>query len=437
MADTPVPVNSAIIFIPGIERGGNDQSLGTITALLAGAMEQESKTARATFTLSAVRDESIKLASAQTATIVKACTISRTEDATTTPVADVFKIDYTPLFVGRYETMAPLQKGLIVLRETIGVFFRLLFNARSKAKSKSEKFQLFLAFTVLGLFCAYFLSLLLAFGSTIAESVFNLFPSEISNSVKALLLPYTANFQGFRQTIQTLTIVVTALALSVPKAGDIARDFNNLANSNLALTSYLSGSDRFRSLGGDILSLLDNIASRTDVEYQNIYMVGYSFGTILAIDTLFPPGTQPPETIRRVTKFVSIASPFDFVRVLYRDYFTNRQNLTDHQSEWANIWSPHDVLSSNLRDDSKVGDPTAPELRGNPDAQAASPLPGIHLHNIAYALRPSGGDLSWGDMLALRGISGHTRYWERGGTVQVSVFNAVVKFLYGGTDVLK
>ncbi|MEI8167547.1 MAG: hypothetical protein WCG26_14290, partial [Chloroflexales bacterium] len=131
-----------------------------------------------------------------------------------------------------------------------------------------------------------------------------------------------------------------------------------------ALILYLSYGDRHNVLVGQLRDLLDYVVRKSEKseKYDQIHIVAYSFGTIIALDALMPPqmgvyqtqGDGTRARFHKVDSITTIGSPFDFIRNFWPDYFLSRTKKPI-QTRWINIYAPDDIFGSNFRDDDQIG----------------------------------------------------------------------------------
>lgn len=81
------------------------------------------------------------------------------------------------------------------------------------------------------------------------------------------------------------------------------------------------------------------------------HLLGYSFGSLVLFETLFPRTTamrdyEPTHTIRSL---VTVGCPLDIVRLFRPDYLTGRQARVD--VTWTNVFNEADLFASNLMDE--------------------------------------------------------------------------------------
>lgn len=118
----------------------------------------------------------------------------------------------------------------------------------------------------------------------------------------------------------------------------------------VAADKYLSVDERRGSLQGQFAALLNHLAEKDDVKYDTIHVIGYSFGSIVALDALFPHN-KPGPRFDRIDTLVTIGCPFDFIRTYWPDYFKGRKRREGTPRRWINIYARADVLGSNFRDE--------------------------------------------------------------------------------------
>jgi hypothetical protein len=155
-----------------------------------------------------------------------------------------------------------------------------------------------------------------------------------------------------------------------------------------------------------------------------VHLVAYSFGTIVALDALFPQ-QQPSPRIERIDTLTTIGSPFDFLRTYWPTYFTGRQSVHGHPRRWINVYAPLDVLGSDFL-----------------DTTDGHPMRGVGLENGGER-KPDkilrfGRDqkLSTMQYMGFVGFNAHSQYWEKDETSDVNCFHDVVRELYAGDPAL-
>jgi hypothetical protein len=233
-----------------------------------------------------------------------------------------------------------------------------------------------------------------------------------------------------------LVVTMAAAGLFVPKPDAVRKVITNTATMIIAFISYLQYGERRGALSGNLVGLLEYIAQKSDVKYKRVHILAYSFGSLIALDILFPRGNDTPQRVREIRSLVTIGSPFDFVHMLWPKYFANRNPLPD--LVWYNIYSPEDVFSSNFRGHSKIesaqkGDEelTSPAEKLSNAAWLTPPT------NIKYTLRNGDDQLTFWDLLQLMGLRNHAKYWEPDNGLQINALDVAVSRMFSDSPVLQ
>jgi len=166
---------------------------------------------------------------------------------------------------------------------------------------------------------------------------------------------------------------------------------------------------------GHLADLLEHLVESG--RYDRIDVVAYSFGSLIALDAFFPPGTPPPPVFSQVHTLVTIGCPADFVRLFWPKYYRGRLGPEKLQ-QWFNVYSRLDVLSSNFRNDGEIGEATAEPVPHKPV-------------NRPYLRGMLGQKLGLFGTLRFMGLAAHAMYWPTAGTgSDTGCFEIVARELY-------
>jgi hypothetical protein len=219
-------------------------------------------------------------------------------------------------------------------------------------------------------------------------------------------------------------VLVAFTSLGIWKSKQI-HALADAAIQSYCVSLYLDAGHQGDRLRAPLARLVDGLLERRDVSYNRIDIVAYSFGTIVAIDALFPYQTEPPRRFENVSTLVTIACPFDFIRTYWPDYFAHRYTRRQGPPlRWINVYAPMDVMASNFRDDTQVDDA---EITVGVRKGAESPAPPVE--NLPYFVRGRGDQVHFLELLSLAGLRVHGEYWSSDSQGDPSVFGAVVKAL--------
>ena len=184
--------------------------------------------------------------------------------------------------------------------------------------------------------------------------------------------------------------------------------------------------------------------------YSRVHVVAYSFGSVVAIDSLFPFSQGPPDRFGVIDGFVSIACPFDLIRTFFQEYqepplscysyFDNRFALASTPKRWFNVFSFTDVMSSNFRNDDEIGQAKFGIVL-NPQnlaqSNAAQRTGALKPENFHFVGPFNAGSSSFFDLFTLYGIRSHAGYWGQDTVVEDNCFEAIIPWLYQGHPYLR
>ena len=227
---------------------------------------------------------------------------------------------------------------------------------------------------------------------------------------------------GKSRWVQTVVLVVASVQ-AVFVSPKFRERLGTVGTVLISARNYLRlGDARPEAIHG-LTKLMEDIADT----YTDVSIVGYSFGSIVALDTIFPSSQEPARSLDSVTKLVTIGAPYDFVQAVQPSWRERRRHRDGLPKEWLNIYAPIDILGSNFRDDDTDGDATTGLL----PAEGSTLKP--H-RNESYDL---GVDLTRANILEFYAFRSHGMYWGSDDTAEQNVFGPVVQFLYGGTEILR
>ncbi|MGE5373999.1 MAG: hypothetical protein ACM3XO_03005 [Bacteroidota bacterium] len=446
----------ALIFIPGLTME-HVHSVEEISLLLADAMDRHAGSGRAKFRVGQVSEQPL-----QGTGKTRWTTIFRKDGSQEAPLVDVYELEYFHLFQHKLLEESLLVKISRIPAAVFPASIKLFRHYRDKTLSQKEKLQFVMSFFGLLLILLYAFLLLGAVVETV-QGVLDLGKTEARQAAPAtgtaaistgaqpgvpaarsplasawqwLVAALTTIWAWLQQAGTTVVVILAGLGIVLPKSDKIRQMIANFATIIIALIDYLQYGDRRPVLNGQILSLLEHIAEKPEVEYTRVNILAYSFGSILALDTLFPKESDVPKRVKTVKCLVTIGSPFDFIHMLWPEYFARRTPL--HGLKWFNIYSPTDVLSSNFRSHSKKvsaigGEEEAPsqEKRLSNAAWLEPPM------NIKYAVGGSDEDLSIWDVIHLVGFLNHGKYWDAEPETQYNAFDLAVPKMFKDSPVLR
>ncbi len=359
MTTTQNQLCDAILYIPGL----GCETLDDTALRIASALDLGAQSASTEFQLEADQDADYSLHKDNSLkTRVRA--IHRIEPGKVPcKVVDIYEFGYIDSLIADQIKRNVLEKGLrlalqlaINLPRLIGAFF-----GNKKQKTFTEKLQFISAILLLTLLIVYLAILSIAVIDTVRQI------PQIEKIISLLCTsPKAAVEDSSQTTAQLFVIIIAVIEVLYPK---LKQSFIGAAVKYTSIMEYLGLGTHRQVLGGQLLKLIDHIAARG---YRKIHIVAFSFGTIVALDNLFPTELVAATKIREIHTLVTIGCPFDLVRVFWPDYFTKRATIASVPKLWINVYSPIDIMASNFRNNRGIGKPeseNAISLKNDPNAK--------------------------------------------------------------------
>jgi hypothetical protein len=451
----------AILYIQGLAV----QPLEQTALRIAAAFEACSLSAGAAFMVSAGDDEVLATPRAPQLKS-KVRTIQRINpDGSNTNMIDLYEFEYV-------DTLTKNNKDSNLIVKTLRLAMQLLVNVprlwgafvrRKSQKTLTDRLQFVYALCVMTLLIVYLAVLITAVYGTVTQvisagqvgaaqavaqaaashsgtptaSQFMVAQAQLPSPASAqtqvgisgsALLPAVGRLtELIGRWSPSLVILIAVLEAFYPKLKQQSLDAAFYYHSAL---EYLSFGSRGSVLDGQLLALLDQIEAKG---YQNLHVVTYSFGSILALDCFFPANQPPSERVKGVSTLTTVGCPFDMIRVFWPQYYADRQSLADLCQHWTNIYSPIDIFGSNFRNDAELLPP---------DPKTAFCLNGsnsLHLcpsQNIVWTAGRSKKGLTTLELLALVGLNAHQSYWSNQYEGESTAFTMIISELYGGSPFL-
>ncbi|GLC27802.1 hypothetical protein [Roseisolibacter agri] len=457
----------AIIFVPGLFVEGGVQSADVAARRIARAFDENAATHDAQFLVLEGKDESL----ADDYRTRKATVVRLDVDGVELPIVDVFDFRYHDTLLGAYQNRTPARQALSITGTLLALFGRVMTSIRKPSKTAAEKWQVAYGVLVMLGLVAYVGVLLATAIATLPAVV----PGSSNRQVAVASPPTTTASPVTTRTPQTrapapvggrrpgrpwierardtgrsvwagatgtaragwtalrspallgrlqgLLVILTAIGLL--RTQSLKTVLREVAAGAAAASAYLATGERAARVRGAFGRLLQHVLE-SKVEgraYERIHVVAFSFGSVVALDSIFPV-VRPAHHLGRISTLVTIGCPFDFIRTYWPRYFDDRQGLPDAPGKWLNVFAGADVLGSNFLDE--------------PAKQAVAKPRGIRMTNgaeerIPESLRYGGvrdlADQPLSERLTLVGFRTHRRaYWD--GVESDSCFHDIVPVLY-------
>ncbi|MGK3958414.1 hypothetical protein ACLKOZ_19740 [Arthrobacter sp. R4] len=401
MTDTAQPTvnppGDVLIFVPGLGKSESVQ-LAHVAELLCWELNQQAPDRAATF--------------ASVPTSVDAQVVHRIERAdgkgAVSAVLDVYI----------YDAVAELDRNTTAGQQVTRVFtlgltaaaavvalVGVILNVRRRAKSRAQLWQALAVVLMVLCIVVYFGIAVVA----LVEAVVTIVQGE--SSEPALRWP------------QWVVLIGAVIGGLLPTARE---KINGLGERSVQMARFCFTGVLRNRLSGDLQDLVERVSRRPEVEH--IHLLGYSFGSLVAVDTVYPHGASPGQNLKLVDTLITIGSPFDLVRMVRPNYPEGRTFEQDIKPRWVNIYQPIDVLGSNFRDNEESAEATIGLVSSTDSADRRVPEenrqwnPDLKLNLV--------------NMLMLRSLSVHAGYWDDSRTAR-SALGLAVKSLSARRPILQ
>ena len=171
-------------------------------------------------------------------------------------------------------------------------------------------------------------------------------------AVTVILSVVWQNF-AWGRVLQSVVVILTAVLTFIPIS--VRRAIEHFGDRWSLILGYVAVGETRDVITGNLDDLL---AEAMRVGYTEVSIVGYSMGSVIALDTLFPPAPTDRTIPAQIDSLVTIGCPYDSICGLNPKYFAKRSHREGVPKRWVNVFNPVDVLSSNFRRDSAIYDPS-------------------------------------------------------------------------------
>jgi len=223
-------------------------------------------------------------------------------------------------------------------------------------------------------------------------------------------------------------VALVALGLLSKDRGQVTEFIRKLSEEMLAFVYYLSFADRRAEITGEVDEFMEAL-TEAGPRYRRHALLGYSFGSIVALDAFCPADDVRARRLDCVDTLVTIGSPYDFILTYWPDYFANRSPKHGSPANWLNIYSPVDVLGSQFHKRGAASAEGHGEVLensfGQPGRLAKGPT-----EEVAFRENFVCEDLTWTSTLMLLGLRAHSMYWSRDEQHERNCFHLIAPRLF-------
>ena len=403
----------AVIWVPGLYASPNT-AVDAVARRMASALDRRAATATARFGTA----EQIEEIDRGKAGKVRRASIVRRDGGEETPAVDVFELDYAPTLLRPHLQATALRRWLEASWVVISSLILALATYRHRrGKSLMEKLQLVFGGLWLLLLIGYVWLLFLG----VVVAINALFDLELGTWLGMA----GGWWDTTSQVIGGLLVVALGASATIPA---MRARLEQAGAATISAFAYLRIGRQRPALTGKLADLVEHIAEAGQT-YRRVDVIANSFGSLIALDTLFPHDAKPEPRLAMIKGLVTIGCPYDAVRAMWPGYANRRLGLDDAPSGWLNVYSPHDVFGSNFRDDSKDEAPNVVVAEGTAGV--------VHQpSNLVFRAGQASDSLTILDVLVLGGFRAHGRYWGDQEEAENTCFNAIVGELFSDDEVL-
>ena len=170
--------------------------------------------------------------------------------------------------------------------------------------------------------------------------------------IKEHLSDWQIDILRFLKNFSKITLPITSLAIIfIPESNTL---LTKVAAEFTTIDNYIQYGEQSQIIQGNFDALVEYIVENE--ENPNIHLHTYSFGSIIALDALFPIGTEPCNNVlNNIKLLITVGAPYEFIDSYYPNFYSERTDNMSQQIEWINVYSTLDAFASNFRKDNKSG----------------------------------------------------------------------------------
>lgn len=338
-----------------------------------------------------VKKEKIKYLGDRESTIYSICDKTIPDN----PVYKIYDFKYHEILTAKFNSYSLIVKNLwlflLVARKFPLILTRLFI--RSSYNRPMQTVYVFMIFLIIA-------SAVLIMLPATAEVIVSFLEKQenLETISKVKKVTGIGNLQlDFLEKLSLTIVPITALLLLiVPNANTL---ITNLATEFVCANDYMQRGSQKTVIQGNLELLVDYISEHE--KDCRIHLHAYSFGSILALDYVYPFGNNPSGNAKQFCEaIITIGTPFEFVNSYYPKFYKNRRMELGDKLQWLNVYSIADALGTNFRKDAKIGD-----AQFGIEANSLKP---VNLNYEVSAHNP----YSIIDFISLYSIRVHGMYWD-------------------------
>lgn len=256
--------------------------------------------------------------------------------------------------------------------------------------------------------------------------------SETFGGLRAMLdswIPGGAH--GLKVAAQVSTVAAALASFVGLGFGGIRDRLGHLVDMYLRFSRYFDDGHGRAACVGQFNELVEHILEG-DAPPTHLDVVGYSMGSVIALDTVFPINGVAMPRAERIRSLATIGCPFDLVRTFWPGYFENR-TPPEKRIGWINVYSPVDLLGSNFTNAPGRREKATHGINGadprKAEADRATDRRRAPDRNLMYD-HAGRERMGFWQVLLFGGFRAHAQYWSPGRVDAESCFSSLVVELY-------
>jgi hypothetical protein len=254
-----------------------------------------------------------------------------------------YDFEYNELLNQKFQNKNLLFKNIALLLLVVRKFPRIIMNLGNKTTytKGGQTFYVFFLFLLMTLAVVFIIPSLFGFidGTNL---------SFIKDNLNTDVVDILKKLRDFSKDM----LPITSLAIIfIPESNTL---LTKVAAEFTTIDNYIQYGEQSQIIQGNFDALIEYIVENE--ENPTIHLHTYSFGSIIALDALFPIGTEPCNNIlNNIKLLITVGAPYEFIDNYYPNFYSERTDKMSEKIEWINVYSTMDAFASNFRKDNKVG----------------------------------------------------------------------------------
>lgn len=328
----------------------------------------------------------------------------------------IYDFEYNELLNQKFQKKSILSKNIALLLLVVRKLPALIVSVFSTTTyhKRAQTFYMFLIFLAMSLAV---LLIIPSFFGFIDGSNLAFFKNHLHNDV-------LENLKKLRDISIKMLPLTSLVIIFLPESNTL---LSRVAAEFTTIDNYIQYGEQSQIIQGNLDALIEYIVENEEKEeeQQKIHLHTYSFGSIIALDALFPIGNEPSDNIQKnVNLLITVGAPYEFIDNYYKNFYKERIDKMTSKIQWINVYSLMDAFASNFRYNNDVGEAEYGILN-----KKEIPI------NINYEIARKN-TYNLFSFLTLKHISMHKSYWDdskSGQSCTRLIFNKMKELNYFST----